>query len=90
MTKSEDTVEALKSLVIFLIKRVREVSASTETLRALLVQHGVLPQDAYDTTYPLALKEWDRALNAALLEAEAIASDAELHQLLQSLKLPPQ
>ena len=90
MTNTEDTVRALTALVVFLIERVREVTASAETMHALLVHHGVVSPDIYDATYSQALKCWDRALGAAMTEGETLAADAAIQRLLASLALPEQ
>ena len=85
-----DMVEALKTLVMFLLKRMRDVTASVESLRVLLEQRGVFSHEQYETALDAALKEWARALGVAVAEATATSNDAELHRLLERLKLPPQ
>jgi hypothetical protein len=83
-------IAALKSLVIFLLKNLKEVMASSEAVRALLVQRDVFSQDIYDQTLQLALTEWDRSLKEILQQNAAIANDAAMRKWLEEFQGPTQ
>lgn len=82
--KPEADIAALKTLFGFLLKRTKEVTARAEALRCLCELHGVFDHAEYEKWYADALAEWDRAMSAALTEANQVAIGAALDRLLQS------
>jgi hypothetical protein len=91
--RTEEEIAALKALVGFLLKQVKELTARAETLRALLVAHHVFDEAEYERLYAQSLSEFERAMNTGLLQAAKAmeaANAAAIQQLLETHEGPKQ
>jgi hypothetical protein len=87
MTEPPDqTIEALKSLVNFLFKRVTEVSVRAEAMRCLLENHGVFSNAEFEQMRVAAQAQWDTRFQAVMSEALSAAAAAEMRRLLESFE----
>jgi hypothetical protein len=86
---TERKVETLWTCAQILIQQIRELHASCETYRALLVNHNVFSQAEFEKTQVNSLAEFDRALGNALQLALDTASDDMLQQLSERTKGKP-
>jgi hypothetical protein len=86
VSTTEDNIEGLKMVVVFLMRQVRELTARAETYRVLLEHRGVFSHAEYEEALAQATTEFDRAMGEVLTEAMKVASDAALSKLLQSFQ----
>lgn len=82
------TIEGLQQICNLLIRLVRDLQVTSESLRVLLEQRSVFSHEEYEAMCAHALEEWRKSVSAASVEGSRIQADAELQRLLEDLEGP--
>jgi hypothetical protein len=90
MTEADDTVTALKSLVIMLLKNARQTSGAVESLRMLLEERGVFSGAQFEAAFVRAQTKLDDDFAQHMKLAMEDAHSATLLKILEKHEGKPQ
>lgn len=78
-------IDALKTIVGFMLAQTRDAVFRAESLRGLLQAKGILSDQEYVLAYQAALDEWNRLTGESLTKAMQDASETALQKMLETL-----